>query len=87
MSRITAHSLWVAVSIGIPLMLALWHFAPAMVAAMGAKAEVAMYAVTYLRCRALASPAALSIYVAIGTFRGFRDTTCVMSLKPLDCML
>ena len=40
MSRITAHSLWVALSIGLPLMAAIWHFAPVMVAAMGATAEV-----------------------------------------------
>lgn len=74
-SKITARSLWVALSIGIPLMVAIWQGAPAMVRAMGASPQVAGYAVTYLRCRAVASPAALAIYVAIGTFRGFRDTT------------
>lgn len=56
-------------------MVAIWQGAPAMVRAMGASPQVAGYAVTYLRCRAVASPAALAIYVAIGTFRGFRDTT------------
>ncbi len=38
------------------------------------------YAIVYLRCRCLAAPAALSNYVLYGTFRGFRDTTCVPRL-------
>ena len=39
----------------------------------------------YLRCRGLASPAAMSNYVLYGTFRGFRDTTCarVSRIMPL----
>lgn len=36
--------------------------------------DVVEYAVTYLRCRCVASPAVLSFFVAIGSFRGFRDT-------------
>ena len=39
----------------------------------------------YLRCRGLASPAAMSNYVLYGTFRGFRDTTCVPALLTLVC--
>ena len=74
MSKITARSLWVAVTIGLVMMVTIWNAAPAIVRAMGASADTAVHAITYLRCRALASPAALAIYVAIGTFRGFRDT-------------
>ena len=32
------------------------------------------YAISYLRCRCIASPAVLAMYVAIGSFRGFKDT-------------
>ena len=43
-------------------------------AGMGANTEVLPLAVSYLRCRALATPAALMMYVATGSFRGFKDT-------------
>jgi hypothetical protein len=35
--------------------------------------------VSYLRCRCVASPAVLSFFVALGSFRGFRDTVYVIS--------
>lgn len=41
---------------------------------LAAKGEVVGYAITYLRCRCLATPAILAIFVAIGSFRGHRDT-------------
>lgn len=31
-------------------------------------------AMTYLRCRAVAAPVALAMFVATGSFRGFKDT-------------
>ena len=43
-------------------------------AGMGAQAEVAQMAMTYLRCRAVAAPVALAMFVATGSFRGFKDT-------------
>lgn len=55
-------------------------------AGMGAKGEVAAQALIYLRCRCIATPAILSIFVAIGTFRGFQDTKCVSvwsSVSPM----
>ncbi len=36
--------------------------------------QVAGHAVTFLRCRALACPALLSLYVATGSLRGHQDT-------------
>ena len=36
--------------------------------------QVAVHAVTFLRCRALACPALLALYVAIGSLRGHQDT-------------
>lgn len=41
------------------------------------------YAITYLRCRCVASPAILAIFVAIGSFRGFRDTMWVLACSEL----
>ena len=45
-------------------------------------AVLCRYAVVYLRCRCLASPAAMSNYVLYGTFRGFRDTMCAPAALP-----
>ncbi len=45
-----------------------WH------AAMKAEGEIAHMAVTYLRCRAIAAPVSLAMFVATGSFRGFKDT-------------
>ena len=42
--------------------------------AMKAKGEVAEMAVTYLRCRSIAAPVSLAMFVATGSFRGFKDT-------------
>ena len=36
--------------------------------------QVAVHAVAFLRCRALACPALLALYVAIGSLRGHQDT-------------
>ncbi|KAL3150527.1 hypothetical protein ABBQ32_000344 [Trebouxia sp. C0010 RCD-2024] len=41
---------------------------------MKAKGEVAEMAVTYLRCRSIAAPVSLAMFVATGSFRGFKDT-------------
>lgn len=75
-SRATAQGLQVSLTLGTVAAVVLWYFAPSLVAAMsknGSK-EVTEYAVSYLRCRCVASPAVLSFFVALGSFRGFRDT-------------
>ena len=41
---------------------------------MKAEGEIARMAVTYLRCRAIAAPVSLAMFVATGSFRGFKDT-------------
>mmetsp|Transcript_17433 Transcript_17433/g.52263 ORF Transcript_17433/g.52263 Transcript_17433/m.52263 type:complete len:588 (-) Transcript_17433:751-2514(-) len=77
-SRATAQGLQVGLAIGVVAAVALWYGAPALVSAMSGgadpKGDVVGYAITYLRCRCLASPAVLAIFVAIGSFRGSRDT-------------
>lgn len=41
---------------------------------MKAEGEIARMAVTYLRCRSIAAPVSLAMFVATGSFRGFKDT-------------
>lgn len=41
---------------------------------MKAEGEIASMAVTYLRCRSIAAPVSLAMFVATGSFRGFKDT-------------
>ncbi|KAK9829665.1 hypothetical protein WJX72_007217 [[Myrmecia] bisecta] len=73
-SKITAESLWVAACAGVVMTTILWFGCPYAVAALKTPPEVAKYAISYLRCRALASPAVLMLFVSVGTFRGFADT-------------
>jgi Na+-driven multidrug efflux pump len=73
-SQITSQGLWLASFIGLTMSVLLYNFCPAIFAAMGAKPEVVVHAVAYMRMRCLASPAILMYYVLSGTFRGFKDT-------------
>ncbi|KAI7846376.1 hypothetical protein COHA_000087 [Chlorella ohadii] len=73
-SKITSQGLWLASVIGLCMFGLLYNFCPAIFAAMGAKPEVVVHAVAYMRMRCLASPAILMYYVLSGTFRGFKDT-------------
>ncbi len=47
---------------------------------MKAEGEIARMAVTYLRCRSIAAPVSLAMFVATGSFRGFKDTKYAASL-------
>lgn len=94
-SQVSAQGLQIAAVLGIVLACFIWNAAPTLVAIMRAKGEVVGYAITYLRCRCLATPAILSVFVSIGTFRGNRDTVTplvaavaanVINLT-LDCVL
>ena len=58
---------------GVLLGLLIWFASPLVVARMTEPA-VAVHAVTYLRCRCLAAPALLGVYVATGSFRGHKNT-------------
>lgn len=73
-AAINARGLWVAAAAGSVSGVALFAAAPALAAAAGAGPSVAAHAAVYLRCRALACPALLTIFVACGAFRGVRDT-------------
>ena len=73
-SRVTARGLWIAGVAGTLSGVGLWVAAPGLAARSGAGPTVAALAATYLRCRALAAPALLAIFVAAGSFRGVRDT-------------
>jgi len=73
-SRVTARGLWIAGVAGSICGVGLWVAAPGLAARSGAGPRVAALASTYLRCRALAAPALLAIFVSAGSFRGVRDT-------------
>ena len=63
-----------AVGLGILAGLALLLVAPVVVDLMGARAQVADSAVSYLRIRALATPAVLVVTAGHGAFRGYQNT-------------
>ncbi|KAK9836245.1 hypothetical protein WJX84_008786 [Apatococcus fuscideae] len=73
-SETTAQGLWLAAGIGTIMGSAIWFLGPPAMQALQAEPAVAHHAVTYLRCRAIASPAVLGLYVVIGSFRGWADT-------------
>ena len=50
--------------------------APFFLQRIGASPDITVHALAYLRCRAIACPALLSLFVATGSFRGFQDTKC-----------
>ncbi|DBB12825.1 TPA: hypothetical protein ACH3X3_005589 [Trebouxia sp. C0006] len=73
-SQTTAQGLWLAGVCGVVVGLAIWFGGPFAVTAMKAEGEIARMAVTYLRCRSIAAPVSLAMFVATGSFRGFKDT-------------
>ena len=64
-------------------------------AVLGPEAAVTSLAVPHLRMRALACPAVVPMFVAVGAFRGFKDTTSVppapmpfhacLAIRPIVC--
>ncbi|DBA86461.1 hypothetical protein WJX79_010137 [Trebouxia sp. C0005] len=74
-SLTTAHTLLVGAVCGVMLGTALWHGAPSLVAVLRPDAAVYALAVPHLQMKALACPAAVLMFVAVGAFRGFKDTT------------
>lgn len=73
-SRTTAQGLWVALFFGTLAGLGIYTGAPFLLQRMNCSPEVAVHALAYLRCRSIACPALLSMFVATGSFRGFQDT-------------
>ena len=66
--------LWLALLLGLLLLLLALAAAPLLVDAFGASATAAPYAVTYLRISALGVPAMLLVLAATGVLRGLQDT-------------
>lgn len=72
--RWAGDALLLAVGLGIGMTILVLLAAPLFVDVMGASGEVADPAVSYLRIRALATPAVLMVLAGHGTFRGHHDT-------------
>lgn len=72
--RWVGDALLLAVVLGVFVSIVLEVAAPIFVDLMGADAEIAGPAVTYLRWRALATPAVLVVTAGHGAFRGHKDT-------------
>ena len=72
--RFVGNALAVAIGLGLLSTVALMLLAPWIVELMGASGPVAESAVTYLRVRALATPAVLIVTTGHGAFRGYQDT-------------
>ncbi|GLC52686.1 hypothetical protein PLESTB_000657200 [Pleodorina starrii] len=74
-SRVAAKSLWIAVVCGVVSAAALFLGAETIVAMLKPpEAAVAAFATGYIKIRSLGVPAVLLGYVAVGVFRGFKDT-------------
>jgi MATE family multidrug resistance protein len=72
--RWVGDALLLAVGLGVVVTVILQLAAPLFVDLMGASAEVADPAITYLRIRAIATPAVLVVTTGHGAFRGHKDT-------------
>lgn len=72
--RWVGDALLLAIALGVLTMVALEILAPWLVHLMGAGDEVAGPAVSYLRIRAIATPAVLIVTTGHGAFRGHQDT-------------
>jgi O-antigen/teichoic acid export membrane protein len=66
--------MWLALGLGVLLVLAGWPLAPALLDAMGASEAVRPHALTYLRVSLLGLPAMLLVLAATGVLRGLQDT-------------
>lgn len=72
--RWVGDALLLAMGLGVVVAAILFVLAPAFVGLMGAGGEVSDPAVSYLRIRALATPAVLVVLAGHGAFRGYHDT-------------
>lgn len=67
--------LWLAVGVGLAIIVVVWPLAPWLVHLIGAEDEMARQAVTYLRISLLGVPAMLLVLAGTGVLRGMQDTT------------
>jgi len=75
-SQVTVGGLWIGITAGVLCGALYWAFAPALLARAGAQPAVVQHGISYLRYRALACPAILTLFVSFATFRGYKDTRC-----------
>ena len=66
--------IWLALALGVVLVLAGWPLTPLVVDALGAGEAVRPHALTYLRVSLLGLPAVLLVLAATGVLRGLQDT-------------
>jgi putative MATE family efflux protein len=66
--------MWLALGLGVVLAVLAWLTAPWVLAALGARGEVAVQAVTYLRWSVPGLPGMLLVLAATGALRGLQDT-------------
>ncbi|GLW12458.1 MATE family efflux transporter [Microtetraspora sp. NBRC 13810] len=66
--------LWLALAIGVAIIVVAWPLAPEIVAVFGASADLAGQAVTYLRISLIGTPALLVVLAGTGVLRGMQDT-------------
>ncbi|SDK01927.1 MATE family efflux transporter [Nonomuraea jiangxiensis] len=66
--------IWLALGIGVALILVIWPLAPAVVELFGASAGQSAQAVTYLRISLLGAPGMLVVLAGTGVLRGLQDT-------------
>lgn len=78
--RWVGDALLLAVALGVLVTVVLEITAPLLVDLMGAGAEVSDPAISYLRIRALATPAVLVVTAGHGAFRGHKDTRTPLKL-------
>ena len=72
--RHALQALWLAVALGLAVLVVLQAFGPLIIRAMGATGAIAEPALAYLRVRALAAVPVLVVAVGHGAFRGLKDT-------------
>jgi putative MATE family efflux protein len=66
--------LWLAVAIGLAVLVLAWPLAPQLVRAFGGGSAVSAQAITYLRISLVGAPAMLAVLAGTGVLRGLQDT-------------
>ena len=75
-SKVSARGIWLALLLGTMLSVSMWISTPFLLGVFTKDASVLHHARPFLRSRAIAFPALLTIFAAAGSFRGYRDTRC-----------
>ncbi|MFB4276280.1 MATE family efflux transporter [Nonomuraea sp. MTCD27] len=72
--------IWLALAIGVALIVVCWPLAPAIVELFGAVGTQAAQAVTYLRISLLGTPGMLVVLAGTGVLRGLQDTVTPLAV-------